>query len=448
MVLDGSPLRSPGGILAPPPPPPCPAVPGRGPEAPDRGPQEAGAARAEEGVERGCSRLRPPPLLPAGVPVPALFPHPPPAELPGKHCRRRKARTVFSDSQLSGLEKRFEIQRYLSTPERVELATALSLSETQVGRREAARPSPPRPAELPKGVPPPPSQAAPKVLSQVRPLPASRQPRPGPRTEEPRPATLTAAPAWEPPPRAPRSRFSSVGRSRAGRGPCPRRRGLSATSAASLLPPPGCELTPGASGGSPPLAVLQARGSLPPPRTPHPRTRSLRTRTHVRGRRGPVGPLCRPGIAGRAVGVAVSGPVGGKGAPRPPGESDRAATGRALPPHRRDPRAIWGASSGARTPDAGLRAVGEPSQPPGTRPGVKTWFQNRRMKHKKQLRKSQDEPKAPGGPESPAGSPRGPEAAPAEARPGLPAGPFALAEPEDEVDIGDEGEPGAAPRGL
>ncbi|KAK2871069.1 hypothetical protein Q8A67_023596 [Cirrhinus molitorella] len=57
-------------------------------------------------------------------------PHHP--ELPGKHCRRRKARTVFSDSQLSGLEKRFEIQRYLSTPERVELATALSLSETQV----------------------------------------------------------------------------------------------------------------------------------------------------------------------------------------------------------------------------------------------------------------------------------------------------------------------------
>ncbi|XP_078540001.1 brain-specific homeobox protein homolog [Lissotriton helveticus] len=69
-------------------------------------------------------------LPPAGLPVPALFPHHP--ELPGKHCRRRKARTVFSDSQLSGLEKRFELQRYLSTPERVELATALSLSETQV----------------------------------------------------------------------------------------------------------------------------------------------------------------------------------------------------------------------------------------------------------------------------------------------------------------------------
>ncbi|XP_030381248.1 brain-specific homeobox protein [Scaptodrosophila lebanonensis] len=49
-----------------------------------------------------------------------------------RHCRRRKARTVFSDPQLAGLEKRFEAQRYLSTPERVELATALGLSETQV----------------------------------------------------------------------------------------------------------------------------------------------------------------------------------------------------------------------------------------------------------------------------------------------------------------------------
>lgn len=94
----------------------------------------------------GGSRGRPPELgsarqsalLSLGVPVPALFPHPQHSELPGKHCRRRKARTVFSDSQLSGLEKRFEIQRYLSTPERVELATALSLSETQVGRRAQA----------------------------------------------------------------------------------------------------------------------------------------------------------------------------------------------------------------------------------------------------------------------------------------------------------------------
>jgi len=50
----------------------------------------------------------------------------------GKPGRRRKARTVFSDGQLAGLERRFTSQRYLSTPERVELANALSLSETQV----------------------------------------------------------------------------------------------------------------------------------------------------------------------------------------------------------------------------------------------------------------------------------------------------------------------------
>lgn len=64
----------------------------------------------------------------AGIPFGSLFT----GESGSKHCRRRKARTVFSDQQLTGLEKRFEAQRYLSTPERVELATALSLSETQV----------------------------------------------------------------------------------------------------------------------------------------------------------------------------------------------------------------------------------------------------------------------------------------------------------------------------
>ncbi|XP_045208363.2 brain-specific homeobox protein homolog [Mercenaria mercenaria] len=64
----------------------------------------------------------------SGFPLGPLFQH----DSPGKHCRRRKARTVFSDQQLNGLEKRFESQRYLSTPERVELASQLSLSETQV----------------------------------------------------------------------------------------------------------------------------------------------------------------------------------------------------------------------------------------------------------------------------------------------------------------------------
>ncbi|CAF2947759.1 unnamed protein product [Rotaria sp. Silwood2] len=49
-----------------------------------------------------------------------------------KHCRRRKARTVFTDQQLNELEKRFDEQKYLSTPERFELANILNLSEAQV----------------------------------------------------------------------------------------------------------------------------------------------------------------------------------------------------------------------------------------------------------------------------------------------------------------------------
>lgn len=60
-----------------------------------------------------------------------LFSH----DASSKHCRRRKARTVFSDQQLNGLEKRFDVQKYLSTPERIELASHLNLSETQVGIR-------------------------------------------------------------------------------------------------------------------------------------------------------------------------------------------------------------------------------------------------------------------------------------------------------------------------
>ena len=46
--------------------------------------------------------------------------------------RRRKSRTVFSEYQLMGLEKKFQTQKYLSVPDRVEIAGGLNLSETQV----------------------------------------------------------------------------------------------------------------------------------------------------------------------------------------------------------------------------------------------------------------------------------------------------------------------------
>uniref|UniRef100_A0A8C4X0C7 Homeobox domain-containing protein n=1 Tax=Eptatretus burgeri TaxID=7764 RepID=A0A8C4X0C7_EPTBU len=46
--------------------------------------------------------------------------------------RRRRARTVFSESQLWELERCFELQHYLSTHERLKLAGTLSLNETQI----------------------------------------------------------------------------------------------------------------------------------------------------------------------------------------------------------------------------------------------------------------------------------------------------------------------------
>ena len=38
----------------------------------------------------------------------------------------------LKDAQLLGLEKRFETQKYLSTPDRIELADMLHLSQLQV----------------------------------------------------------------------------------------------------------------------------------------------------------------------------------------------------------------------------------------------------------------------------------------------------------------------------
>ncbi|KAM8929960.1 homeobox protein BarH-like 1 isoform 2-T2 [Pelodytes ibericus] len=44
----------------------------------------------------------------------------------------RRSRTVFTELQLMGLEKRFEKQKYLSTPDRIDLADSLGLSQLQV----------------------------------------------------------------------------------------------------------------------------------------------------------------------------------------------------------------------------------------------------------------------------------------------------------------------------
>jgi hypothetical protein len=80
------------------------------------------------------------------------------------HKKCRRTRTVFSDMQLIGLEKRFENQKYLSTPDRIQLAESLGLSQLQVKTwyqnrrmkwkkkvlREGSREAPTKPKGRPK----------------------------------------------------------------------------------------------------------------------------------------------------------------------------------------------------------------------------------------------------------------------------------------------------------
>ncbi|NWH73706.1 BAX1B protein, partial [Piaya cayana] len=91
----------------------------------------------------GCSGLGSA-LLAAGSGLPAGSPPGPlplelhlrgklePPEPPGKAKKGRRSRTVFTELQLMGLEKRFEKQKYLSTPDRIDLAESLGLSQLQV----------------------------------------------------------------------------------------------------------------------------------------------------------------------------------------------------------------------------------------------------------------------------------------------------------------------------
>ncbi|KAH9369200.1 hypothetical protein HPB48_016915 [Haemaphysalis longicornis] len=55
------------------------------------------------------------------------------AGLQGRELRRaRRNRTVFTEGQLMGLERRFDSQKYLSTPDRADLARLLGLTQLQV----------------------------------------------------------------------------------------------------------------------------------------------------------------------------------------------------------------------------------------------------------------------------------------------------------------------------
>lgn len=54
------------------------------------------------------------------------------SNLSNRPKRKRKLRTVFTEMQLEGLESKFAEKKYLSVPDRMELASSLDLSETQV----------------------------------------------------------------------------------------------------------------------------------------------------------------------------------------------------------------------------------------------------------------------------------------------------------------------------
>lgn len=54
------------------------------------------------------------------------------SEHPGGKQRKKRSRAAFSHAQVFELERRFSHQRYLSGPERADLAASLKLTETQV----------------------------------------------------------------------------------------------------------------------------------------------------------------------------------------------------------------------------------------------------------------------------------------------------------------------------
>ena len=55
----------------------------------------------------------------------------------GKPRRGMLRRAVFSDYQRKGLEKRFQVQKYISKPDRKKLAEKLGLKDSQVRGKEA-----------------------------------------------------------------------------------------------------------------------------------------------------------------------------------------------------------------------------------------------------------------------------------------------------------------------
>lgn len=80
-----------------------------------------------------CFALNPSSCLTCVSPVAPSPPDPEALDPPTEPRQRKKrSRAAFSHAQVFELERRFSQQRYLSGPERAELAASLRLTETQV----------------------------------------------------------------------------------------------------------------------------------------------------------------------------------------------------------------------------------------------------------------------------------------------------------------------------
>jgi hypothetical protein len=61
--------------------------------------------------------------------IPGVYDH---STVFGRDKRKKKTRTAFTGRQVYELEKKFKVKRYLTAPERSDLAKLLGMSETQV----------------------------------------------------------------------------------------------------------------------------------------------------------------------------------------------------------------------------------------------------------------------------------------------------------------------------